>query len=59
MRNLLTRLQQRIGNVIIKHIDGKLNVADLFTKEMKDTAHYLEMVDMVTSPRVILGAAAA
>ena len=43
----------------MKHIDGKLNVADLFTKEMKDTEHYLEMADMVTSPRMLYGAVAA
>ena len=59
MRNLLVRLHQRLGNITIHHIEGKLNVADLFTKEMKDSAHYLEMVEMVTSPRVLSLAAAA
>ena len=59
MRNLVIRLQQRLGNVQVQHVDGKCNVADLFTKEMKDSQHFLEMADMVTSPREILGAAAA
>jgi hypothetical protein len=29
--------------VQIKHIDGKVNLADLFTKEMKDTTHFVKL----------------
>ena len=27
--------------VTIKHIDGKINLADLFTKELKDTKYFI------------------
>jgi len=29
--------------VSIHHVDGKVNLADLFTKEMKDTNHFVEL----------------
>ena len=32
--------------VSIQHIDGKLNLADIFTKEMKDVAHFFELRDL-------------
>jgi len=28
------------------HIDGKVNLADILTKEMKDTAHFVELQDL-------------
>ena len=59
MRNLLVRLHQRVGNISVIHVDGKKNIADLFTKEMKDVQHYLEMRDVVTSPRILECAATA
>jgi len=31
--------------VQVQHIGGKVNLADLFTKEMKDTAHFVELRD--------------
>jgi len=31
------------GFVSISHIDGKINLADLFTKEMKDTSRFVEI----------------
>ena len=37
----------------ISHVEGKNDIADLFTKEMKDTEHCLDMVEMVTSPRLL------
>ena len=32
--------------VTIQHVNGKLNLADLFTKEMKDTNHFVELRDI-------------
>ena len=31
----------------VKHIDGKVNLADLFTKEHKDTAHFCAIRDLL------------
>jgi len=33
--------------VSIEHIGGKQNLADLFTKEMKDTVHFVELHDIL------------
>jgi hypothetical protein len=40
--------------VTIQHIVGKVNLADLFTKEMKDTAHFVELRDLMMRPRSTL-----
>ncbi len=37
--------------VSIQHIDGKHNFADIFTKEMKDTGHFVELRDLMMCPR--------
>jgi hypothetical protein len=37
--------------VSIEHIYGKLNVADIFTKEMKDIAHFVELRDLFMCQR--------
>jgi hypothetical protein len=37
--------------VSIQHIDGKHNLADVFTKEMKDTSHFVELRDLMMCPR--------
>ncbi len=38
--------------VNICHVDGKTNLADLFTKEMRDTSHFVELRDMMLRPRI-------
>jgi hypothetical protein len=53
MRELAVRLAQREGSVAIKHIPGKHNIADLFTKEIKDPTHFRNMAFTITSPRLI------
>ena len=53
MRNLSVRLYQRKGDIIVRHIDGKRNVADILTKEMKDTPDYRNLMETVTSPCII------
>jgi hypothetical protein len=35
----------------VNHVDGKLNLADIFTKEMKDTAHFVEIRDVIMCSR--------
>ena len=35
------------GFVNIKHIDGKINLADLFTKEDKDGEHFIALRDLL------------
>ena len=52
IRELGVRLEQRLGNVQIRHIPGKQNVADLFTKEMKDKDHFRALVNATTSPQL-------
>ena len=36
--------------VRIEHVAGKLNLADLFTKEHKDDNHFLTLCDQILSP---------
>jgi hypothetical protein len=33
-------------------MDGKLNLADIFTKEMKDISHFVGLCDLVMSSRL-------
>ena len=40
--------------VTIQHIGGKINLADIFTKEMKDLTHFVELRDMIMSPHFVL-----
>jgi hypothetical protein len=39
------RVRENIQNQFVKicHVNGKVNLADLFTKEMKDTGHFVEL----------------
>ncbi len=49
-------IRENIANkfVTILHIDGKINLADIFTKEMKDTGHFVELRDLMMRPRFML-----
>jgi hypothetical protein len=42
-------VRENIANnfVAIQHIEGRINLADLFTKQMKDTAHFIELRDLL------------
>ena len=33
--------------VSVQHVGGKVNIADLFTKEMKDITHFVELRDLI------------
>jgi hypothetical protein len=39
------------GFIMICHIDGKTNLVDLFTKEMKDTTHFVMLQDLMMCSR--------
>jgi hypothetical protein len=39
--------------VTIKHIDGKINLADIFTKEMKDTSHFVVLCDLIMCSHLV------
>jgi hypothetical protein len=39
--------------VSIHHVDGKLNLANIITKEMKDTTHFVELRDLFMCPRYL------
>jgi hypothetical protein len=38
--------------VSIHHIDGKINLAYIFTKKMKDTSHFVELSDLFMCHRL-------
>jgi hypothetical protein len=38
--------------VSIHHINGKINIADIFTKEMKDTSRFVELRDLFMCHRL-------
>jgi isoleucyl-tRNA synthetase len=47
------RVRENIASKFISvcHIEGKINLADIFTKEMKDTSHFVELRDLFMCPR--------
>jgi len=47
------RVRENIASRFISvcHIDGKINLADIFTKEMKDTSHFVELRNLFMCPR--------
>jgi hypothetical protein len=51
MQENLVRENVRNNFVSIQHVGGKQNLADLFTKEMKDTGHFVELRDLMLRPR--------
>jgi hypothetical protein len=53
MRELSVRLYQRSGYVQVHHIEGKRNVSDIFTKEIKEVAHFRKMAFTLTTPRLL------
>jgi len=46
-------IRENIENhfISVQHVGGKVNLADLFTKEMKDTTHFVELRDLMLCPR--------
>jgi len=36
--------------VTVSHVEGKVNLADIFTKEMKDIGHFATLHDLFMQP---------
>jgi hypothetical protein len=53
MRELAVRLYQKLGYVSVHHIEGKKNVANIFTKEIKEPAHFRSIAFTITTPRLL------
>jgi hypothetical protein len=53
IRELAVRLYQKLGYVSVQHIEGKKNVEDIFTKEIKEAAHFRRMAFTITTPRLL------
>jgi len=51
MRENRVRENVQTHFVSIQHVDGKHNLADVFTKEMKDTSHFVMLRDLMMCPR--------
>jgi hypothetical protein len=51
MHENLVRENVENNFVQIEHIGGKVNIADLFTKEMKDTNHFVTLRNLMMRPR--------
>jgi hypothetical protein len=47
------RVRENIASRFISvcHIDGRINIADIFTKEMKDASHFVELRNLIMCPR--------
>jgi hypothetical protein len=56
LRHIQTRENRVRENVTSKfvnilHVNGKHNIADIFTKEMKDVSHFVELRDLFMCTR--------
>jgi hypothetical protein len=49
------RIRENVQNSFVQicHVDGKTNLADIFTKEMRDTSHFVELRDLMLHPRLL------
>jgi len=47
---------ENISSAFVKivHIDGKINLADFFTKEMKDINHFVTLRNLMMCSRLIV-----
>ena len=50
MRENAVREEVQDQNIQVQHIPGKLNISDMFTKEDKDSKHFIEIRDYVLTP---------
>jgi hypothetical protein len=49
MRENAVREQVQLGLITVEHIGGKQNLSDAFTKEEKDTEHFITCRDMLVT----------
>eukprot|EP00957_Ditylum_brightwellii_P049720 3770463-Ditylum_brightwellii.AAC.2 len=50
MKENFVREWHQSGDICIAHMQGKLNVSDISTKEKKDTAHFIQIRDHLINP---------
>ena len=55
IREVAVRDDVKAGDITVTHLPGKVNIADLFTKEIRDSAHFREMAFRLISPRDLGG----
>ena len=50
------RVRENVSRKFVQiiHVNGKLNLADLFTKEIKDVGHFVELRDIMMRPRLLV-----
>ena len=51
IRQVAVRDAIRNQKIHVGHIPGRLNTADIFTKEFKDAQHHIDLVHSILSPR--------
>jgi hypothetical protein len=46
------RVQENILSILVSvcHVEGTVNLADIFTKEMKDATHFIVLRDLFMKP---------
>jgi len=54
IREVAIRDAVRNNDVVLGHIPGVLNFADIFTKEMKDVQHFLDLRSALMSPHILI-----
>jgi hypothetical protein len=42
------------GRIFVTHIPGHNNLADIFTKEMRDVSHFVNIRDTLVSPGILV-----
>ena len=55
IREVAVRDDVKAGDISVTHLPGRVNIADLFTKEIRDAAHFREMAFRLISPRDLGG----
>ena len=53
IREIAVRDAVASGPIRLGHVSGPLNLADAFTKEMKDDKHFLQLRAPLMSPRIL------
>ena len=51
IQEIAVRDDVQVGDITVTHLPGKVNIADLFIKEIRDFAHFREMAFRLISPR--------
>ncbi len=54
MRENMVHEQVEKHFITVQHVGGKVNIADLFAKEMKDTAQFVELRDLMMRSRALI-----